>query len=152
MTPLEKLKSLKLELPTPPKAIAAYIPAKSSDKLIFTSGQLPMKDGKLKFTGKLGKEVDLEMGKECAKIACLNGLSAISGVLGGLDRISKIIKIGVYVASTPEFTDHHLVANSASELLVNIWGNLGNHARFAIGVPSLPLDAPVELEIIAEIR
>ncbi len=152
MAPLEKLKTLGLELPPSPKAIAAYIPAKSSGKLIFTSGQLPMKDGKLLHAGKLGNEVDLESGKQCAQTACLNGLAAIVGLLGDLEKISRIIKIGVYVASTPDFTEHHLVANSASELLVNIWGDNGNHARFAIGVPSLPLNAPVELEIIAEMK
>ncbi len=152
MTPLEKLIQLGFELPPSPKAIASYIPANISGKLIFTSGQLPLKDGKLIFTGKLGKEVDMDGGKKCAIVACLNALSAINGLVGDLNKISRIIKIGVFVAGTPDFTEHHLIANSASDLLVSIWGDNGKHARFSLGVSALPLDAPVELEMIAEIQ
>ncbi|TGK02636.1 RidA family protein [Leptospira langatensis] len=147
MSILEKIKSLGLELPPTPKAIAAYIPASRSGNLVFTSGQLPMKDGKLMLTGTLGAGLGVEDVKAAAEQAALNGLAAISGVIGDLDQIKSIVKIGVFVASSPDFTEQHLVANHASNLLLSIFGEAGRHARFAVGNSSLPLGAPVEVEM-----
>ncbi|TGK06637.1 RidA family protein [Leptospira semungkisensis] len=147
MSILEKIKSLGLELPPTPKAIAAYIPASQSGNLVFTSGQLPMKDGKLMLTGILGAGLGVEDVKAAAEQAALNALAAISGVIGDLDQIKSIVKIGVFVASSPEFTEQHLVANHASNLLLSIFGEAGRHARFAVGNSSLPLGAPVEVEM-----
>jgi enamine deaminase RidA (YjgF/YER057c/UK114 family) len=148
----EKLKSIGLELPPIPKAIASYIPANGSGNLIFTSGQLPMKDGKLLFTGKTGSEVSLEDAKIAMKQCCLNALAAIKGYPGDLEKISRVVKIGAFVASDDKFYEQHLVANAASDLLMELFGEAGKHARFAIGVNALPLNACVELEITVEVK
>lgn len=147
MSILEKIKSLGLELPPTPKAIAAYIPATRAGNLVFTSGQLPLKDGKLLLTGTLGAGLQVEDLKAATEQAALNGLAAISGVIGDLEKIQSIVKIGVFVASAPDFTEQHLVANHASNLLLEIFGEKGKHARFAVGNSSLPLGAPVEVEL-----
>lgn len=148
----EKIQALGWNLPQPPKALATYIPSQISGNLVFTSGQLPLVDGNLSLTGKLGKDVSIEDAKEQARIAVLNAISAISLSLEDLDRIQKIVKLGVYVASVPDFEEQHLVANGASECLEKIFGEKGKHARFAVGVASLPLDACVELELIVEFK
>ncbi len=147
MSILDKIKSLGLELPPTPKAIAAYIPAARTGNLVFTSGQLPLKDGKLLLTGTLGAGLVVDDLKAATEQATLNGLAAIAGVIGELDQIQAIVKIGVFVASTSDFTEQHLVANHASNLLLSIFGEKGKHARFAVGNASLPLGAPVEVEI-----
>ncbi len=147
-----KISNLGWTLPTTPKSLAAYIPANRSGNLVFTSGQLPLIDGNLGITGKLGMEVSIEEGKSQARISILNALASIRGEIQSLDKIKKIVKLGVYVASNPFFTEQHLVANGASEVLESIFGNLGRHARFAVGVASLPLDACVELELTVEIE
>jgi len=146
-----KLGSLGLSLPPVPKAIASYIPANLSGKLVFTSGQLPSEEGKVVFTGKVGIDSTKESAGDAAKRACLNALAAIKGVVGDLDSIHRIVKLGVYVASSPDFYEQHIVANSASDLLLEIFGERGRHARFAIGVSSLPLNAVVELELTVEL-
>ena len=133
-----------LTLPTV-KPVGSYVPAKRMGNIIVTSGQLPLKDGKLHKTGKLGDSLKVEDVSETAIHACLNGFSAIQNVTS-LDKIKEVIKIGVFVASTPDFTDHHLVANHVSNFLIEIFGEEGKHARFAIGVSSLPLNAPLEVE------
>lgn len=148
----EKLKSLGFELPPVPKAIASYIPANGSSSLVFTSGQLPMKEGKLLYTGRTGTEVNLEQAKEAMEQACLNALAAIKGYTGDLEKITRIVKIGAYVSSDNTFFEQHLVANAASDLLVELWGDAGRHARFAIGVNALPLNACVELELTVEVK
>ncbi len=147
-----QLEKLGLSLPPVPKALASYIPAKRSGNLVFTSGQLPIKSGEIVQKGKVGKEVSLEQAGEAAKIACLNALAAVVSVTGGLDSITQIVKMGVYVASDSDFSEQHKVANYASELLMDIFGDIGKHARFAIGTSSLPLDACVELELVVEVR
>ncbi|PJZ86132.1 RidA family protein [Leptospira harrisiae] len=148
----ETLIQLGLEIPPVPAALAAYIPSKRSGNLIFTSGQLPLVSGKLRKTGKVGKDLNLDEAKEEAKQCVLNALAALLLHIDSLDKIKSIVKLGVFVAGTPEFTEQHLVANGASELLAAIFGEKGKHARFAIGVSSLPLDASVELEMVAEVE
>jgi len=152
MSILSKIQSLGWEIPNPPKALASYIPATTSGNLVFTSGQLPLVNGSLGITGKLGKDVSINDAKIQARIAVLNGLSCIQQVIGDLDRIQKIVKLGVYVSSIPDFEEQHLVANGASDALASIFGEAGRHARFAVGVSSLPLDACVELELIVEVK
>ncbi|PJZ48046.1 RidA family protein [Leptospira saintgironsiae] len=147
MSILEKIKSLGLELPPAPKAIAAYIPAIQTGNLVFTSGQLPLKDGKLMLTGTLGAGLSIDDVKAATEQAALNGLAAIAGVIGDLDKIKSIVKIGVFVSSSPDFIEQHLVANHASNLLLSIFGEAGRHARFAVGNSALPLGAPVEVEM-----
>ncbi|TGK91834.1 RidA family protein [Leptospira brenneri] len=148
----DTLKQLGLEIPPVPGALAAYIPSKRSGNLVFTSGQLPLVGGKLKKTGKVGKDLSLEEAKEEAKQCVLNALAATLLHIESLEKIKSIVKLGVFVSGTPDFTEQHLVANGASELLAAIFGDKGKHARFAIGVSSLPLDASVELEMVAEVE
>ncbi len=148
----EKMRSLGLVLPPPPAAVALYLPSQRTGNLIFTSGQLPLKDGNLLAKGKVGESATLDVAKEQARIACLNALSTCLLHVPTLDNFLKIVKLGVYVASHPNFTEQHLVANGASELLIQIFGENGKHSRFAIGVSSLPLDAVVELELLVEVR
>ncbi|PJZ45344.1 RidA family protein [Leptospira brenneri] len=148
----DTLKQLGLEIPSVPGALAAYIPSKRSGNLVFTSGQLPLVGGKLKKTGKVGKDLSLEEAKEEAKQCVLNALAATLLHIESLEKIKSIVKLGVFVSGTPDFTEQHLVANGASELLAAIFGDKGKHARFAIGVSSLPLDASVELEMVAEVE
>lgn len=138
-------------LPEVPKPVASYIPANQTGNLVFTSGQLPMKEGVLIAKGLLGKDVSLEDGQQAARRATLNALAAIKGVIGDLDRIVRVVKVVVFVASTPDFTDQPKVANGASEFLQQVFGEKGCHARSAVGAPSLPLNTPVEVELIVEV-
>jgi enamine deaminase RidA (YjgF/YER057c/UK114 family) len=147
----EILRSLGLTLPHTPQAVALYLPSQRVGNLIFTSGQLPSVEGKLSAQGKVGESASLEIAREQARIACLNALSTLLLHTDKLDNVVKIVKMGVYVASHPNFTEQHLVANGASELLIHLFGEQGKHARFAIGVASLPLDAIVELELTVEV-
>ncbi len=148
----EKLKSLGLELPPIPKAIASYIPANGSGNLVFTSGQLPMKEGKLLFQGRTGSDITIDQAREAMQQCCLNALAAIKGYTGDLEKISRVVKIGAFVSSDNSFFEQHLVANAASDLLMELFGESGKHARFAIGVNALPLNACVELEITVEVK
>jgi enamine deaminase RidA (YjgF/YER057c/UK114 family) len=148
----EKIKSLNLILPSAPSAIAAYIPAKKNGNIIYTSGQLPLKEGKLIYTGKVGKDLDVQQAKEAMQQSCLNALAAIKALTGSLDSIQSIVKLTAFVASHENFTEQHLVANAASELLFSIFGEIGRHARSAVGLTVLPLNAPVELEMIIEVK
>jgi enamine deaminase RidA (YjgF/YER057c/UK114 family) len=150
MTPLENLKELGLELPAVAKPVAAYIPAVRSGNYVYTSGQLPMRDGKLIATGKLGGGVAPEVGVECARQCALNALAAVASQVD-LASVKRVVKVLAFVASTPEFTGQPQIANGASELLGQVFGEAGAHARSAVGVPVLPLDAPVEVEIIVEV-
>ncbi|XDD44901.1 RidA family protein [Leptospira sp. WS39.C2] len=152
MAIIDLLNSLGLEIPPVPAALAAYIPSKRTGNLIFTSGQLPLVGGKLRKTGKVGVGITLTEAKEEAKQCLLNALSTLLLQIQSLDEIKSVVKLGVYVACAENFTEQHLVANGASELLVQIFGEKGKHARFAIGVSSLPLDASVELEMTVEVE
>ncbi len=145
----KKLQSLGLSLPQAPKPVASYLPLVRSGDLLFLSGMLPFVEGTLVSSGKIGEALTFEQGVEAARIAVLNGLAVIKAEMASLDEIKKIVRIAVYVASASEFTQQPLVANGASDLLVEIFGDdVGRHARLALGAVSLPLDAPVELEMI----
>lgn len=152
MTVEEKLKSSGFSLPQTPKPIAAYIPAIQINDLVFTSGQLPIVDGELKFKGKLGKEISKEQGYEAAQICALNALSAIKSVIGDLNRIEQIVKVVGFVASAEGFTEQPSVVNGASEFLKELFGEKGIHARSAVGMVELPLGAAVELEMIVKVK
>ncbi|MGK9369793.1 RidA family protein [Melioribacter sp. Ez-97] len=148
----EKIKELTgRDLPAAAKPLAAYVPAQVTGNLIFTAGQLPTVDGKLLAEGKVGADVTEEKAAECAKIAALNCLSVIKAEIGSLDKIKKIVKITVFVNSSDNFTGQPKVANGASEFLIDLFGDKGKHARSAVGVNELPINAPVEIEMIAEI-
>ncbi len=151
MTPSERLKDLGIELPAVSMPLAAYVPWTRSGDLVFVAGQLPMKDGQVTAKGHLGRQVAVAAGQEAARLAGLRALAAAAEGAGGLDQIRRIVKVGAYVASGPGFTEQHLVANGASEVIVQIMGEAGRHARFAIGVAELPLGACVEIELIAEV-
>jgi enamine deaminase RidA (YjgF/YER057c/UK114 family) len=146
----DRLAELGLTVPPVPKPAGAYIPAIISGNLVFTSGQLPSVGGQLPATGKVGAEVSPEAAKELARNCVLNGLAAAQGVLGSLDRVTRVVKVVGFVASAPSFTAQPTVINGASELLGEIFGEAGQHARSAVGVAVLPLDAPVEIEFVFE--
>ena len=147
----EKLKQMNITLPEAPKPLASYIPVNKAGSLIFTSGQVPLKNGNLLFKGKVGSDINLESGKEAAKLCVINCLSVIKSEIQNLDNIKKIVKLTVFVNSAEGFTDQPKVANGASDFLVELLGEKGKHARSAVGVSELPIDAPVEIEMIAEI-
>ena len=147
-----KMQYLGIQLPEAPKPVAAYIPAKQSGKLVFTAGQLPMVDGDLVSKGLLGQDVEVEGANKAARICTLNALAAIKGVIGDLDRIKQIVRVVGYVASVPTFTQQPTVVNGASELLVEIFGEAGKHARSAVGMAVLPLNASVEIELTVEVE
>lgn len=150
-TPEQRLADLGLEVPEVVKPVAAYVPAVRSGNHVFTSGQLPMRDGQLITTGKVGAEVTTEEAVECARLCGLNALAAVRSEVGDLSRITKIVKVVAFVASAPDFTGQPGVANGASELFGEVFGDLGKHARSAVGVAVLPLDAPVEVELVVEV-
>ena len=147
----QKIKDLGFVLPETSKPLAAYIPAVQSGNLVFTSGQLPMIDGRLAQTGKVGGSVTPERAKELATVCALNALAAVKTVIGDLDKIKRIVKVVGFVSSVPEFSGQPGVVNGASEFLGEVFGEKGIHARSAVGVAVLPLDAPVEIEIIVEV-
>lgn len=148
----KKLQSLGFTLPPPPKPVATYVPCVRSGKLLFLSGMIPMVEGKMAKVGKLGKELAIEEGQEMARITLLNALAVIKAECGSLDQIERIVRIGLHVASAEGFTQQSAVANGASDLLVQIFGEPGRHARLALGAAELPLNAPVELEMIVQVR
>ena len=150
-TPEQRLEQMGLAVPAVAKPVASYIPAVRSGNHVFTSGQLPMRQGQLITTGKVGGEVTAEEAVECARVCALNALAAVRAELGELSAIKRIVKVVVFVASTPDFTGQPGVANGASELFGEVFGDIGQHARSAVGVPVLPLDAPVEVELIVEV-
>ncbi|HJR39914.1 MAG TPA: RidA family protein [Nocardioidaceae bacterium] len=150
-TPEERLAELGLSVPEVAKPVAAYVPTVRTGSYIFTSGQLPLREGQLITTGKVGGEVTPEEAVECARQCALNAIAAVRAEVGELSRVKKIVKMVAFVASTPDFTGQPGVANGASELFGEVFGEAGQHARSAVGVPVLPLDAPVELELIVEV-
>jgi enamine deaminase RidA (YjgF/YER057c/UK114 family) len=150
-SPEEKLIELGLKLPEVPQPVAAYVPAVRTGNLVYTSGQLPLRDGTLIATGKNGDTVSAEIAVECAQQCALNAVAAVKAEIGDLAAVKRIVKVVAFVASTPGFTGQPQVANGASELLGQIFGDAGKHARSAVGVPVLPLDAPVEVELIVEV-
>lgn len=147
-----KLKTMGLELPAAPKPVAAYVPAVKVDTFVYTSGQIPFVNGELKFKGKVGKELTEAEAYEAAKVCVLNCLSVIKAEIGELDRIERIVKVVGFVNSAPGFSMQPKVINGASELLGELFGEKGQHARSAVGVNELPLDAACEVEVIVKIR
>lgn len=150
-SPEQRLADLGLEVPEVAKPVAAYVPAVRTGNHVYTSGQLPMRAGQLITTGKVGGEVTAEEAVECARQCALNAIAAIRAEVGDLSRVTRVVKIVAFVASSPNFTGQPGVANGASELLGAVFGDAGRHARSAVGVPVLPLDAPVEVEMIVEV-
>ncbi len=148
--PEERLAELGLAVPEVVPPVAVYVPAVKVGSLVYTAGQLPMRDGALMATGKVGGEVTPEQATACAQQCALNAIAAIRSVAGDLARV-RIVKVVAFVASTPDFTGQPGVANGASELFGSVFGDAGVHARSAVGVPVLPLDSPVEVEVTAEI-
>lgn len=149
-TPEERLAEMGLSVPEVAKPVAAYVPAVRSGQHVFTAGQLPLRSGELLATGKVGGSVTPEQAKECAQQCALNALAAIKAEVP-LEQVRRIVKLVVFVASTPDFTGQPGVANGASELVGEVFGDAGVHARSAVGVTVLPLDAPVEVEMIVEV-
>jgi enamine deaminase RidA (YjgF/YER057c/UK114 family) len=150
-TPEERIVELGLTLPSDSPPLAAYVPAVRSGDLVFTAGQLPRRDGELVATGKVGADVTPEVATEAAAACALNALAAIKGEVGDLSAVRRVVKVVVFVASAPDFTGQPGVANGASELLGKVFGDAGVHARSAVGVAVLPLDVPVEVELVVEV-
>jgi enamine deaminase RidA (YjgF/YER057c/UK114 family) len=146
-----RLAELGIELPAVVPPMAAYVPAVRTGKLVYTAGQLPMEDAKLAQTGKVGAEVSPEDGKALARVCALNALAAIHSLVG-IDAVSRVVKVVGFVASAPGFHGQPGVINGASQLLGEVFGEAGAHARSAVGVAELPLDAPVEVELIVELQ
>ncbi len=151
-TPQQRLTDLGLTLPDAPKPVAAYVPSVRTGNLLYISGQIPFRDGQLLAIGPVPSAVSIEQAQDAARQCVLNALAVVSeAVEGGLGRVTRIVRVGVFVASDPGFTDQPKVANGASELLQDIFGDLGRHARAAVGSVALPLGATVEVEMIAEV-
>ena len=145
-----KLKKMGIVLPALARPVAAYVPAITAGNLLFTSGQLPFIDGALASTGKVGREVSPEDAAEMARICALNALAAAKSVLESLDKVLRVVKVNGFVSSAPDFFGQPQVINGASEVLEDIFGKRGHHARAAVGVAALPLDSPVEVDLILE--
>lgn len=152
MTASRRLVELGITLPPVPRPVAAYVPAVRVGGLVFSSGQLPFLDGALVATGRVGSVLDEAGAAEAARIATLNGLAAVAAVAGGIDEIERVVKVTVFVASTHDFHAQPAVANGASHLIGEIFGDSGAHARSAVGVAALPLDAAVEVELVVAVR
>jgi len=150
-TPEDRLRDLGLTLPAAPAPVASYVPWTRAGALVFTSGQLPMRDGQLTAVGRAGVELTTAQAAEAARQAALNALAHLAAAAGGLSGVRRILKLTVFVSSGEGFTQQPQVANGASELLVAVFGEAGRHARSAVGAAALPLGAPVEVELIAEV-
>ena len=151
MTPEERLAELGLAIPEVVAPVAAYVPAVRTGGYVYTSGQLPLRDGELMRIGKVGSEVSPEEAHECARQCALNALAAVRSEVGELSAVTRVVKVVGFVASAPGFTAQPQVVNGASELLGQVFGDSGQHARSAVGVAVLPLDAPVEVELVVEV-
>lgn len=150
MSTSERLAELGIELPAVAKPLAAYVPAVRTGNLVYTAGQLPLADGNLVSNGKVGREVSPDQGRALARLCALNALAAVDA-LEGIDAVTRVVKVVGFVASAPGFTGQPGVINGASELFFEVFGEVGAHARSAVGVAELPLDAPVEIEVIFEV-
>jgi enamine deaminase RidA (YjgF/YER057c/UK114 family) len=147
----QRLAEAGFEVPAVPAPVAVYVPAVRTGSYVYTSGQLPLSAGELLATGKVGDDVTPEVAYDCARQSALNAIAAVKSVIGDLDGVVRVVKATVFVASTPDFTGQPGVANGASELFGTAFGDAGRHARSAVGVPVLPLDAPVEVELVVEV-
>jgi enamine deaminase RidA (YjgF/YER057c/UK114 family) len=151
-TVADRLGALGIQLPTPAAAAANYIPTRRSGDLLVISGQLPMEGGSVRYQGKLGGRISLEDGQAAARLCAINILAQVQAACGNLERVVACLRLGGFVACTPDFADHPKVINGASDLMVAVLGEAGRHARAAVGVPSLPFDAAVEVEGMFELR
>jgi enamine deaminase RidA (YjgF/YER057c/UK114 family) len=147
----DNLRTLGIALPQPAAPVANYIGTNMVGSLLIVSGQIPFKDGKVAFTGKLGQGVTLEQGQEAARLCFINLVAQVKAVVGDLDRVKRVVRLGGFIAAGPDFTQHAVVMNGASDMAVAVFGEAGRHARSTIGVPSLPADAAVEVEGMFEI-
>lgn len=147
----DRLKELGYELPSVPNPAGSYVPATSTGSLLFTAGQLPLKEGQLRYTGKVDKDVSVEEAKVAARLCALNALAAVEAEAGSLENVRRVVKVTGYVASAAGFNRQPEVINGASDFLGEVFGERGTHARSAVGVAELPLDAPVEVELIVEL-
>ncbi len=147
----KKLATLNITLPTPPKPAGSYIPVVKTGNLVFVSGQIPMKDGQVQFKGQVPTTISIEEAQKAAKLCIINVLAQLKSELGTLDKISRIVRVSGFVSSSQEFYEHPKIINAASDLLFEIFGEKGKHARVAVGVASLPLNSAVEIDLIAEI-
>lgn len=150
--PTEELRRRGLELPPPPKPAGSYTPAVRQGDLIWVSGQGAMRDGKVLYPGRVESTVSVAQAQEAARGATLQSLSAVAAQIGSIDRIRRVVRVGVFVASDPEFTRQHEVANGATELLIGLFGEAGRPTRVSVGVPALPLNFPVEIDLIAAVE
>ena len=146
----EKLKELGIEIPTPPNPAGSYIPVVTTGNLAFVSGQIPMKEGKVVFEGKVPENQSVDSARDAAKICIINGLAQLKANLGSLDKITKFVRISGFVNSNSNFTEQPKVINAASDLLVEVFGDIAKHSRIAVGVASLPLNSTVEIDMIVE--
>lgn len=151
MSATARLAELGIVIPEVVPPVAAYVPAVVTGRYVYTSGQLPMRDGALIAEGLVGSDVDPDTAKECARQSAINALAAIQGVIGSLDRVTRVVKVVGFVASAPGFTGQPGVINGASEFFLDVFADAGRHARSAVGVAVLPLNAPVEVEMVVEV-
>lgn len=147
----DRMRALGLTLPAAPAPVGAYVPCVQAGELVFVSGQLPMREGQLTAKGKVGAEVSVADAAEAARVAALNGLAQVAAAVGGLDRITRVVRLGVFVNSAAGFIEQPKVANGASELMAALFGEAGRHARAAVGANELPLNAAVEVEMIVQV-
>jgi enamine deaminase RidA (YjgF/YER057c/UK114 family) len=152
LRPEEQVKKLGIVLPVPPKPLASYVPFVKTGNLVFVAGQIPTRDGKPVFTGKVGKDVTLKQAQEAAGICVQNALAILKEAAGSLDRVKRIVRLVGHVNCAPGFTDVHVVTNGASDLMVAVFGEAGKHSRLALGAAELPLNVPFELDVVAEIQ
>ena len=152
MTPEERLDDLGIQLPVPPAPAAAYVPYMRTGNLVFTAGQVAVGERGLLAEGIVGRDVDLDTAVRCARQCAVNVLAQLKACVGELSAIEQVVKLTVFVASAPDFTQQHLVANGASELIGEVFGDAGRHARSAVGAPALPTNSPVEVEAIVAVR
>jgi enamine deaminase RidA (YjgF/YER057c/UK114 family) len=152
MTVETRLHDLGITLPAAPAGVGAYVPWVRTGNLVITSGQLPWRDGKLACTGKLGGEVNIEQGYEAARICAINAIAQLKSAVGDLDRVTQIVRLEGFVHAAPEFHEHPKVLNGASELFLAVFGERGTHARTALGINEMPLNAGVQIAVTAEVR
>lgn len=152
MTPEEKLLALNIKIPSPPEPVAAYVPGVRVGNMVYSSGQLPVAGGEIRYQGKLGRELSVEEGYAAARLCILNCLGVVQELAGSLNRVKRIVKVTGFVAGVEGFTQQPAVVNGASELLGEIFGPSGRHARSAVGVADLPLGVPVEIELVAQLQ
>jgi enamine deaminase RidA (YjgF/YER057c/UK114 family) len=152
LNPNESLHELNITLPDAPKPVASYVPALQSGNQVFVSGQIPIAEKALLFTGSVPSQVAVEQAIVCARQCTLNALACLQAQIGDLNKVTRVVKVGVFVASDPGFGDQPKIANGCSDLLVEIFGEIGQHARAAVGVSALPLNVPVEIEFLFEVQ